>query len=73
MNIYRSSSHPTLEAFTYRLIYNNTFMLVAQMHRDPTVPIVITMCLRALRLHDYGTIVDHASTGVKLQYTSTSC
>jgi len=29
VNIYRSSSHPTLEAFTYRLIYNNTSMLVA--------------------------------------------
>jgi hypothetical protein len=27
VNIYRSSSHSTLEATTYRPIYNNTFMI----------------------------------------------
>jgi len=39
----------------YTPIYNNTFMLVAQMQRDLTLPTVITLCLRALRLHVYDT------------------
>jgi hypothetical protein len=55
MNIYRSSNHPTLKASTYRPIYNNTFMLVAQMHRDLTLPTVISPWFRALQLHVYDT------------------
>jgi len=40
-----------LEATTYKLTYNNTFMLVAQMHIGLTLLTVITLCLRALQLH----------------------
>jgi len=44
-----------LEATTYTPTYNNTFMLVAQMHRDLTLLTVISPCLKALQLHVYGT------------------
>jgi hypothetical protein len=47
----------------FKLEVNNYFHLLT----------VITLYLRALRLHDYGITVDHASTRVKLQYTSMSC
>jgi hypothetical protein len=53
---------PLLETTTYILAYYNTFRLVAQMHKDPMLPNVITLCLKALRLHAYDTTVDHAST-----------
>jgi hypothetical protein len=43
------------EATTYIPIYNNTFMLVAQMHKDLILLTVISPCLRALQLHVYGT------------------
>jgi len=44
-----------LEAITYTPIYNNTFMLVPQMHRDLTLLTMISPCLRALQLHVYVT------------------
>jgi hypothetical protein len=44
-----------LKATTYAPIYNNTFMLVAQMHRELTLLTVISPCLRALQLHVYDT------------------
>jgi len=40
-----------MEATAYKPTYNNTFMLVAQMHIGLTLLTVITLCLRALQLH----------------------
>jgi hypothetical protein len=54
-----------LEATTYTPIYNNTFMLVAQMHKDLTLPTVISPCLRALQLHVWHIVV-YVVTRVKL-------
>jgi len=54
-----------LEATTYKPTYNNTFMLVAQMHIGLTLLTVITLCLRALQLH-VEHIVVHAVTRVRL-------
>jgi len=54
-----------LEATTYKPTYNNTFMLVAQMHIGLMLLTVITLCLRALQLYaEY--IVVHAVTRVRL-------
>jgi hypothetical protein len=54
-----------LEATTYKPTYNNTFMLVAQMHIGLTLLTVITLCLKALQLH-VEHIVVHAVTRVRL-------
>jgi hypothetical protein len=51
MNIYRSSSHPTLEAYTYKLIYNILLLyLMAALYRDPMFPNVGNSVSSALQL-----------------------
>jgi hypothetical protein len=54
-----------MEATTYKPTYNNTFMLVAQVHIGLTLLTVITLCLRALQLHAEHIAV-HAVTRVRL-------
>jgi len=53
VNIYKSSSHPTLEATTYIPTYYNTFVFGGSMYKDTALPNVSNFVSSALQLRAF--------------------